>query len=163
MNTHHDKGEFDRLKDELRRLKRAGAPWYFESELHRRLHGTGHRHRRLRAFPGSTAFVITLVAVGCLAGAAYLMMVQAGLFKPALQEPVQAVHSAVADSVAPASLVAPASQVAPASPPVKKQVGQASPPVIPKPVTKPLNPDTSKVVHDTSTVAQDTIKAPKSP
>ncbi len=82
MTTHHTKGEFDHLKEELKRLKRAGAPWYFESELHRRLHG-GHAHRqRLAAFPLNKAYVITFVALASLAAAGYMMMMHAGLFSP---------------------------------------------------------------------------------
>jgi hypothetical protein len=82
MTTQHTKGEFDHLKEELKRLKRAGAPWYFESELHRRLHG-GHAHRqRLAAFPLNKAYVITFVALASLAAAGYMMMMHAGLFSP---------------------------------------------------------------------------------
>lgn len=82
MDAHHDKGEFDHLKEELRRLKRAGAPWYFESELHRRLHDT-HGHRpRLSAFPLPKAYVLTFVALASLAAAGYMMLMHAGFFAP---------------------------------------------------------------------------------
>ena len=99
MNAHHDKGEFDHLKAELRRLKRAGAPWYFESELHRRLHGE-HAHRpRLSAFPLNKAYVLTFVALASLAAAGYMMMMHAGFFAPRQSDESSKVAAASPDSI----------------------------------------------------------------
>ena len=159
MKTHNDRGEFDRLKDELRRLKRAGAPWYFESELHRRIHDPARRHGRLAPFPTSTAFVITFVAIACLAGAAYLMMVQSGLFRPNLPAP------AATDTVGQPSPAV----VGQASSPVHKKVaqadtvGQPSPPVAADSTTKPKLEDTQHSPTDSLTVPRDTLRPPKSP
>jgi hypothetical protein len=164
MRTHHDRGEFDRLKDELRRLKRTGAPWYFESELHRRLHATGRRRARLSAFPGSTAFAITLVAIGCLAAAGYLMMVQAGLFSPRVQETAPPAHSAVADSVAsppPAATVArPRETPAPARTRTERPVRLVT---ASSDSVQSVKTDTARTKRDTTAVGHDTLNAPKSP
>jgi len=55
MSTAHNGNDYERLKQELRRLKRRGAPWYFESALHQRLHGGGRRRPRLH--PGARGCV----------------------------------------------------------------------------------------------------------
>jgi hypothetical protein len=43
MTSSHEQNRYEALKNELRRLRRPAAPWYLESELHRRLHSP---HRR---------------------------------------------------------------------------------------------------------------------
>lgn len=69
MGTSHDGNDYGRLKEELRRLKRRGAPWYFESELHQRLHG--HPARRLRLRPISFSPVLALAFLTlCILGIA---------------------------------------------------------------------------------------------
>jgi len=99
----HQDDEYDRLKTELRRLKRAGAPWYFESELHQRLHGghaRQHRHR-LRPFGMAPAFAIAVVAFCSLAVAAYVMLINSDLFlsrEPWVQPPAPASLSPPVDS-----------------------------------------------------------------
>jgi len=122
MNTRHDKGEFDRLRDELRRLKRKGAPWYFESELHRRLHGGHAGGARLRAFPLTTAYVLTFVVLASLSVAGYLMMLQSGLFAPSPGAEGEIVPAASADTLAQVAPLHIPERVVP--PPRRETVGE---------------------------------------
>jgi hypothetical protein len=80
MTTHKNPSEYERLKQELRRLKRTGAPWYFESELHQRLHGGQSRRTRLRPLSPAPAFLVSLIALGSLSVAAYVLFVNTDLF-----------------------------------------------------------------------------------
>ena len=66
-----DENEKKKLRDELRNLKKVNAPWYFESELQRRLHYVRTRAERKywlkRPLPSlalSTVTVLALAAVG---------------------------------------------------------------------------------------------------
>ena len=81
MSKAHNGNDYERLKEELRRLKRRGAPWYFESALHQRLHG-GRRRRRLRpisVFPVLTVALLTL----CISGVAvYVALMHTNLVLP---------------------------------------------------------------------------------
>lgn len=79
MDTRKDQGDDDRLKSELRRLKRAGAPWYFESELHQRLHGGRPRRSRRRAFNSPSALALSLLVFGSVVIAAYVVVVHMNL------------------------------------------------------------------------------------
>ncbi len=80
--------EYERLKEELRRLKRQGAPWYFESALHQRLHGGDRRRRRLRPISIGPVLVVAVVTLAVLGFALYAVLMHSNLFpegaKPAL-------------------------------------------------------------------------------
>jgi hypothetical protein len=82
MTNPGNKGEFDRLKAELQRLKRAQAPWYFESSLHQRLHGG--RRPRVRHAPFRFGFTITVsfFSLAVIALAVYLVFLNSTLFQP---------------------------------------------------------------------------------
>lgn len=82
MSKAHNGNDYERLKEELRRLKRRGAPWYFESALHQRLHGGRRRRPRLRpvsVFPVLTVALLTL----CISGlAVYVALMHTNLVFP---------------------------------------------------------------------------------
>lgn len=143
MSTHHEKGEFDHLKEELRRLKRTGAPWYFESELHRRLHGMHTRRFRLAAFPLNKAYVITFVALASLAAAGYMMMVHAGLFAPRPGAEAGNVAAAPPDTLFQSS---PRTPPARSTAPPRQTAAEATTPV-------PLQSRTGKAAADSPTDA----------
>ena len=82
MSTAHNGNDYERLKQELRRLKRRGAPWYFESALHQRLHGGGRRRPRLRPISTTPVLVVAFVTLCLLGLAVYAVMVRTNLFVP---------------------------------------------------------------------------------
>ncbi|MEW6509351.1 MAG: hypothetical protein AB1428_00180 [Bacteroidota bacterium] len=117
MKTGREEGEYDRLKAELRRLKRAGAPWYFESELHRRLHGIDHRRARLRPFPIAPAFGFSLITLGVIGIGAYLAFLTIQSSQPSSTDStgmstpgVLPSDSSMLRTVAPPTAAAPASR-----------------------------------------------------
>jgi hypothetical protein len=57
MEPPHEQGDYDRLKEELRRMRRPMAPWYLEGELHQRIHSRRQRFRPLGVAP--TLILIT--------------------------------------------------------------------------------------------------------
>lgn len=80
MDKKVQKSEHERLKQELRRLKRSNAPWYFESALHQRLHGgrpsrAGLSPYRIPAVVSLSLGVTVLLAVG-----SYFLLVNTDLF-----------------------------------------------------------------------------------
>jgi hypothetical protein len=72
----------ERLKEELRRLKRRGAPWYFESALHQRLHGGRRRRPRLRPISILPVLVVAFCTLCILALAVYVVLVHTNLMFP---------------------------------------------------------------------------------
>jgi len=89
MSIPDDTNDFKRLKDELRHLKRNNAPWYFESALHQRLHGTRRRRTRLRPMEPWPIIALTFVTLCILGVAGYIVMVNTNLF-PHSPSPVRA-------------------------------------------------------------------------
>jgi hypothetical protein len=82
MSKAHEGIDDERLKEELRRLKRRGAPWYFESALHQRLHGGRRKRPRLRPISIFPVFVVALCTLCLLALAVYAVFVHTNLFFP---------------------------------------------------------------------------------
>lgn len=82
MSKAHDGNDYERLKVELRRLKRRGAPWYFESALHQRLHGGGRRRARLRPISIVPVLVVAFCTLCILALAVYVVLVHTNLLFP---------------------------------------------------------------------------------
>jgi hypothetical protein len=82
MKTSDGKNEFDRLKAELRRLKRTGAPWYFDSVLHQRLHGGRRRHMRHAPFRIGPLITISVATLAAIALAVYVLLLNSTLFSP---------------------------------------------------------------------------------
>ena len=80
MSNRQEQGDDDRLKTELRRLKRAGAPWYFESELHQRLHGGPPRRTRLRPYGSAPAIALSLIVFCSIVIAAYVVVLKVIFF-----------------------------------------------------------------------------------
>ena len=73
------RNDFERLKDELRQMKRKSAPWYFESALHQRLHGGKRRRRRLRPIGIGPVLVVAVIVLLLLALAVYVVMVHTNI------------------------------------------------------------------------------------
>ena len=90
MTTSHNGNDDERLKEELRRLKRRGAPWYFESALHQRLHGSRKGRRRLRPIAFTPVLVVAFITLCILALAAYVVFVRTNLFPSGGKAPVPA-------------------------------------------------------------------------
>ena len=82
MSKVHEGNDYERLKEELRRLKRRGAPWYFESALHQRLHGGRRRRRRLRPISILPVLVVAFCTLFILALAVYVVLVHTNLLFP---------------------------------------------------------------------------------
>jgi hypothetical protein len=82
MSKAHNGNEYERLKEELRRLKRRGAPWYFESALHQRLHGGRRRRRRLRPISIFPVLIVVFVTLCILGLAVYVVLVHTNLLPP---------------------------------------------------------------------------------
>ena len=82
MSKAHNGTDYERLKEELRRLKRRGAPWYFESALHQRLHGGRRRRPRLRPISIFPVLVVAFCTLCILALALYVLLVHTNLFFP---------------------------------------------------------------------------------
>ena len=80
MTTSHNGNDYERLKEELRRLKRRGAPWYFESALHQRLHGGRKGRPRLRPISTTPVIVVAVITLCILALACYVFFVRTNLF-----------------------------------------------------------------------------------
>jgi hypothetical protein len=96
MTNPGGKGEYDRLKAELRRLKRAQAPWYFESSLHQRLHGGRRQRVRHAPFRFGLAITISFFSMAVVALAVYMVFLNSTLFQPGV--PRQNGGSALPDS-----------------------------------------------------------------
>jgi hypothetical protein len=75
-----EKNEHERLKLELRRLKRSNAPWYFESALHQRLHGGPPSRAGLGPYRIPVAVSLSLGVMALLAVGSYFLLVSTGLF-----------------------------------------------------------------------------------
>jgi len=71
--------DFERLKEQLRHMKRKNAPWYFESALHQRLHGGKRRRRRLRPIGIGPVLVVAVIVLLLLALAVYVVMVHTNI------------------------------------------------------------------------------------
>ncbi len=82
MNKAHDLNDYERLKEELRRLKRRRAPWYFESALQQRLQGGRRRRPRRRPFSIVPVLVVVFVTLCILGLAAYMVLVHTNLTFP---------------------------------------------------------------------------------
>ena len=82
MSKAHEGNDYERLKEELRRLKRRGAPWYFESALHQRLHGGRRRPPRLRPISIFPVLVVLFCTLCILALALYMVLVHTNLLFP---------------------------------------------------------------------------------
>lgn len=82
MSKSHEGNDYERLKEELRRLKRRGAPWYFESALHQRLHGGRRRRPRLRPVSIIPVLVVAFCTLCILALALYVVLVHTNLLFP---------------------------------------------------------------------------------
>ncbi len=80
MGKSSNGSEYERLKEELHRMKRQGAPWYFESALHQRLHGGRRRRRRLRPISIGPVLVVAVVTLAVLGFALYAVLVHSNLF-----------------------------------------------------------------------------------
>jgi hypothetical protein len=96
MTNPGSKSEFDRLKAELQRLKRAQAPWYFESSLHQRLHGGRRPRVRHAPFRFGSAITISFFSLAVIALAVYVVFLNSTLFHPGV--PRQDARSALPDS-----------------------------------------------------------------
>jgi len=79
MDTPHGGNDYERLKEQLRGLKRRRAPWYFESALHQRLHGGKRRSGRLRPIGIGPVLVIAVIVLLLLALAVYFVMVHTNI------------------------------------------------------------------------------------
>jgi len=84
MDTTHGGNDYERLKEELRRLKRRSAPWYLESMLHQRLHGGKRLRRRGRLRPIGIwpVIVLAVLVLLILALAVYIVMVHTNIAVP---------------------------------------------------------------------------------
>ncbi|HEX7574646.1 MAG TPA: hypothetical protein VF514_16285 [Bacteroidota bacterium] len=82
MSKGHGGNDYERLKEELRGLKRRGAPWYFESALHQRLHGGRKRRPRLRPISIFPVLVVVFCTLCILALAVYVVLVHTNLLFP---------------------------------------------------------------------------------
>jgi hypothetical protein len=69
--TVHEQNRYQRLKEELRRLRRPAAPWYLESELHRRLHSP---HKRI-SYVGVAPILIIATTLVTLSIAVYVTLI----------------------------------------------------------------------------------------
>jgi len=79
MGTSHSGNDYERLKEELRRMKRRGAPWYFESALHQRLHGGSGRRPRLRPISIVPVLGIAVLTLSILGVAVYVVLLHTNL------------------------------------------------------------------------------------
>ena len=82
MSKSFEGNDDERLKEELRRLKRRRAPWYFESALHQRLHGGRRRRPRLRPISILPVLVVAFCTLCILALALYVVLVHTNLLLP---------------------------------------------------------------------------------
>jgi hypothetical protein len=80
MENKEDRPEHEKVKLELRRLKRSNAPWYFESALHQRLHGDRTAGVRLTPYRMPVAVSLSLGVMALLGIGTYLLMVNTSLF-----------------------------------------------------------------------------------
>ena|GEM_PF-5202355 len=71
-------------------MKRQGAPWYFESALHQRLHGGKRRRRRLGPISIGPVLVVAVVTLAVLGFALYTVLVRSNLFPGGAPPPVLA-------------------------------------------------------------------------
>jgi len=82
MATSHNGNDYERLKEELRRMKRRGAPWYFESALHQRLHGGVRRRPRLRPISIVPVLAVAVLTLCILGVAVYVVLLHTNLLLP---------------------------------------------------------------------------------
>lgn len=80
MENKEDRPEHEKVRLELRRLKRSNAPWYFESALHQRLHGDRAAGVRLTPYRMPVAVSLSLGVMALLGIGTYLLMVNTNLF-----------------------------------------------------------------------------------
>jgi len=71
--------DFERLKEQLRLMKRRRAPWYFESALHQRIHGGKRGRRRLRPIGIGPVLLVAVIVLLLLALAAYIVMLHTNI------------------------------------------------------------------------------------
>ena len=71
--------DYERLKEQLHRMKRRSAPWYFESALHQRLHGGKRRAGRLRPIGIWPVLALAAIVLLLLALAVYVVMVHTNI------------------------------------------------------------------------------------
>ena len=162
MGSSHNGNDYERLKEELRRLKRRGAPWYFESELHQRLHGRPKRRPRLRPISFSPVLALAFLTLCILGIALYAVFmhtnIRFGVTPPAAPADTSA-RPSVPDTVTAHS--------APAQPAGRRPLPAAertAPPGRPHPESLTERPpriqhaasDTGNVKRDTSGVRRDT-------
>jgi hypothetical protein len=155
MSTSHNGNDYERLKDELRRLKRRGAPWYFESALHQRLHGGKRSRPRRRPISILPVLAVACVTLCILGLAVYAVFVHTNLFVPGTHQ------AAPGDSVArtlPADTPREAPPVNPGPPKTAPRVpGRVSRPDTLRPDTSAEPPVESRSVsRDTAVVPSDT-------
>jgi hypothetical protein len=155
MEKKEGKNEHERLKLELRRLKRSNAPWYFESALHQRLHGGRPPRVRHSPYRVPVAVSLSLGVMALLALGSYFLLVNTDLFSrlPEVDQPKSAdtVQAGREAAVPPISVEtrAPASGA-------RETLPQASPRVVIPPSISPGEEDVSPATADT--LRRDTVK-----
>jgi hypothetical protein len=163
MGTSHNGNDYERLKEELRRLKRRGAPWYFESELHQRLHERPGRTPRLRPISFSPVLAVAFLTLCILGIALYAVFMNTNI---RFGGSPQSTLPDTARLRAPDSVIA---HPAPAGPAGKRPAPGAeqriAPSVHARQDTLPVRPpriersirDTGSVKRDTSGVRKDSL------
>ena len=95
MSKAYKGNDDERLKEELRRLRRRSAPWYFESALHQRLHGGRRRRPRLRPISILPVLVVAFCTLCILALAVYVVLVHTNLVFPGAHPPERGVDTTI--------------------------------------------------------------------
>jgi hypothetical protein len=159
MEKKEDKNEHERLKLELRRLKRSNAPWYFESALHQRLHGGRPPRTRHSPYRVPVAVSLSLGVMALFALGSYFLLVNTNLFSrgPEGEQPVSV------DSVRTGREAALPAIVPPVSAEIRSREGgsretlqQTPVRVVAPPSVSPLEDDTTPAITDT--LRRDTVR-----
>jgi hypothetical protein len=162
MSTSHNGNDYERLKEELRRLKRRGAPWYFESALHQRLHGGRRRRPRLRPISVFPVLIVAFLTLCILGIAVYMVLVHTNLLLPRPHQTGPPAADTLSRALPVDSLLSPPR----VSGPVK-----GSPRAVPRPVPQDRSPaDTvpeqqpegRPVTGDTAVARRDSAAVPRS-